>query len=237
MTTLTNDQNDHFGNLTSIEKNKRTILPYAEKSVSLQMESKLIQPMFRLKEVLKEKRITSAQFAVIAGIGTTALSHYLTGKSSPTLAQVEHFADLLEVDIMQLIRKPNPDGSYPPAPRKTKAEKQALTRAILLTYCQYYHNEPTLPPRLKDDMYRGFFWNYEWQVCTQHDMYLYQGDELRRQFYMRMTQFFVGLSNGGYQRNMDLYFHDLPKVKEEMYAIFGHPDELPARFGGNPDNN
>lgn len=61
--------------------------------------------VFRLREILKERQITIAQFAVISGISQSNLSNYMMGKVSPTLETLNKIADALNVDITTLFRK------------------------------------------------------------------------------------------------------------------------------------
>jgi len=60
---------------------------------------------FRLREILKERKITIGQFAEISGISQSNLSNYMMGKVSPTLETLNKIAEALGVDVTYLFRK------------------------------------------------------------------------------------------------------------------------------------
>jgi len=61
--------------------------------------------IFRLREILKEKGFTIAQFAERVGISQSNLSNYMSGKISPTLDTLSKIADALDIEISELFRK------------------------------------------------------------------------------------------------------------------------------------
>lgn len=63
--------------------------------------------IFRLREILKERKITVGQFAELSGISQSNLSNYMIGKISPTLDTLNKIAETLNIDITELFRKEN----------------------------------------------------------------------------------------------------------------------------------
>ncbi len=61
--------------------------------------------MFRLREILKERKITIGQFADMSGISQSNLSNYMMGKVSPTLETINKIAEALDVDVANLFKK------------------------------------------------------------------------------------------------------------------------------------
>lgn len=61
--------------------------------------------VFRLREILKDRKITIGQFAEMSGISQSNLSNYMMGKVSPTLETLNKIANTLNVDITELFKK------------------------------------------------------------------------------------------------------------------------------------
>lgn len=61
--------------------------------------------VFRLREILKDRKITIGQFAVMSGISQSNISNYLSGKVSPTLETLNRIAHTLDIDITELFEK------------------------------------------------------------------------------------------------------------------------------------
>lgn len=59
----------------------------------------------RLREILKERQLTIAQFAEISGISQSNLSNYMIGKISPTLDTLSKIASALDIEITELFKK------------------------------------------------------------------------------------------------------------------------------------
>lgn len=60
---------------------------------------------FRLREILKERQITIAQFSEMSGISQSNISNYMIGKISPTLETLSKIADTLNIEISELFKK------------------------------------------------------------------------------------------------------------------------------------
>lgn len=58
--------------------------------------------ILRVKEILKEKRITGKELAVKVGISQTAMSNIVKGQSLPRQEVLLKIADTLDVDIREL---------------------------------------------------------------------------------------------------------------------------------------
>ena len=52
----------------------------------------------KMKKFLKEKKLSSRKFALMAGISTSTFSEYLSGKYFPSKKRLKKFAELMEVD-------------------------------------------------------------------------------------------------------------------------------------------
>lgn len=182
--------------------------------------------MFRLKEVLKEKNVTAKELAVRAGITPVALSRYINGESSPRLDLVERLAELLEVDIVDLIKEPN-GKSRSCVRRKTKEQLQHDTYVKLLTYCKFYFGEEGMPLKFQNDPAAKALNIMECNICFDRDMYEYDtgGNSLRQEFYLRVASRING-DRKHYAEYMERYFGDRPKILNEMYDRFGRPEEV-----------
>lgn len=62
------------------------------------------QMTLRLREILKERKITIAQFAELSGISQSNLSNYMMGKVSPTLETLNKIADALNIELTSLFK-------------------------------------------------------------------------------------------------------------------------------------
>lgn len=56
-----------------------------------------------LKEILKDKGITSKEFAVKMGVSAAAISNIITGKNYPTYDLLEKMANVLNVKLSTLL--------------------------------------------------------------------------------------------------------------------------------------
>lgn len=56
-----------------------------------------------LKEILKDKGITSKEFAVKMGVSAAAISNIITGKNYPTYDLLERMANVLNVKLSTLL--------------------------------------------------------------------------------------------------------------------------------------
>ena len=56
----------------------------------------------RIKDVLKEKKVTVVSLAGMIGITQPNMSNIVNGKSAPSLETLERIANALEVDITEL---------------------------------------------------------------------------------------------------------------------------------------
>ena len=56
----------------------------------------------RIKDVLKEKKVTVVSLAGMIGITQPNMSNIVNGKSTPSLETLEKIASALEVDITEL---------------------------------------------------------------------------------------------------------------------------------------
>lgn len=61
----------------------------------------------RLREILKERKLTLAQFSEISGITQANLSNYMQGRISPTLDTLSKIADALRIEVTELFKKEN----------------------------------------------------------------------------------------------------------------------------------
>lgn len=61
--------------------------------------------MLRLRDILKERKLTIAQFSEMSGISQSNISNYMIGKISPTLDTLKKIADSLDIDITELFKK------------------------------------------------------------------------------------------------------------------------------------
>lgn len=62
----------------------------------------------RLKEILKEKRLTLNGLSEKTGISASNLSNYCSGNISPTLETLQKIANALNVDVTELFKEKNP---------------------------------------------------------------------------------------------------------------------------------
>lgn len=63
----------------------------------------------RIKDVLKEKKVTVVSLAGMIGITQPNMSNIVNGKSTPSLETLEKIANALEVDITELFEQPKSD--------------------------------------------------------------------------------------------------------------------------------
>lgn len=77
----------------------------------------------RIKDVLKEKRVTAVSLAGMIGITQPNMSNIVNGKSTPSLETLEKIANALEVDIPELFEKPKSDGASITCPNCGKSIK------------------------------------------------------------------------------------------------------------------
>lgn len=59
----------------------------------------------RLREILKERELTVAQFAEMSGMSQSNISNYMNGNISPTLDTLYRIANSLEIEITELFEK------------------------------------------------------------------------------------------------------------------------------------
>lgn len=178
--------------------------------------------MFRLKEVLKEKKMTANELAQRVGVTPVVVSRYVSGISSPRLDFMEKVAEILDIDVVELIREP--DGA---TRRKSKEERQHDTYCKLLTYCKYYHGEIGTPLKMAKDPQAQAMRKAEVSRIEDWDLYQYDtGDNaLRDEFYLRVASVF-NQDGQHYYEYMTAYFADEPKLLEKMLDIFGRPKEI-----------
>lgn len=60
----------------------------------------------RIKEVLKEKKMTVVSLASSVGMAQPSMSNIVNGKSTPSLETLEKIANALDVDITELFDQP-----------------------------------------------------------------------------------------------------------------------------------
>ena len=63
----------------------------------------------RIKDVLKEKKVTVVSLAGMIRITQPNMSNIVNGKSTPSLETLEKIANALEVDITELFEQPKND--------------------------------------------------------------------------------------------------------------------------------
>lgn len=63
----------------------------------------------RIKDVLKEKRVTVVSLAGMIGITQPNMSNIVNGKSTPSLETLEKIANALGIDITELFERPKSD--------------------------------------------------------------------------------------------------------------------------------
>ena len=63
----------------------------------------------RIKDVLKEKRVTVVSLAGMIGITQPNMSNIVNGKSTPSLETLEKIANALGIDITELCEQPKTD--------------------------------------------------------------------------------------------------------------------------------
>lgn len=61
----------------------------------------------RLREILKERKMTIAQFSELSGITQANISNYMQGRISPTLDTLSKIADALHIEVTELFKKKN----------------------------------------------------------------------------------------------------------------------------------
>lgn len=59
----------------------------------------------RLREILKERNLTIAQFAEISGMSQSNISNYMNGNISPTLETLYKISHALDIEITELFKK------------------------------------------------------------------------------------------------------------------------------------
>lgn len=59
----------------------------------------------RLREILKERKISVSRLAEQSGISASNLSNYMNGKISPTLETLGKISETLNIEISELFRK------------------------------------------------------------------------------------------------------------------------------------
>lgn len=59
----------------------------------------------RLREILKERNLTVAQFADMSGMSQSNISNYMNGNISPTLDTLYKLSNALGVEITELFKK------------------------------------------------------------------------------------------------------------------------------------
>ena len=72
----------------------------------------------RIKVVLAEKKRTNKWLAEQLGKNTTTVSKWCTNTSQPDLYTLEHIAQLLEVDVKDLLNSTRDDVMYIPVPKQ-----------------------------------------------------------------------------------------------------------------------
>lgn len=55
----------------------------------------------RLREILKERNLTVAQFAEMSGMSQSNISNYMNGNISPTLDTLHKIANALDIEITE----------------------------------------------------------------------------------------------------------------------------------------
>lgn len=63
----------------------------------------------RIKEVLKEKKITVVSLASSIGIAQPSMSNIVNGKSTPSLETLEKIADAIGCPLTELFEQPKKD--------------------------------------------------------------------------------------------------------------------------------
>lgn len=63
----------------------------------------------RIKDVLKEKKVTVVSLAGMIGITQPNMSNIVNGKSTPSLETLEKIADALNVPVTELFEQPKTD--------------------------------------------------------------------------------------------------------------------------------
>lgn len=61
--------------------------------------------VLRLRELLKERNLTVAQFAEMSGLSQSNISNYMNGNISPTLETLYKISNALGIEITELFRK------------------------------------------------------------------------------------------------------------------------------------
>lgn len=78
----------------------------------------------RIKVVLAEKKRTNKWLAEQLGKNTTTVSKWCTNTSQPDLYTLEQIAQLLEVDVKNLLNSTRDDVMYIPVPKQQIQEQQ-----------------------------------------------------------------------------------------------------------------
>lgn len=78
----------------------------------------------RIKVVLAEKKRTNKWLAEQLGKNTTTVSKWCTNTSQPDLYTLEQIAQLLEVDVKDLLNSTRDDVMYIPVPKQQIQEQQ-----------------------------------------------------------------------------------------------------------------
>lgn len=63
----------------------------------------------RIKEVLKEKKVTVVSLASSIGIAQPSMSNIVNGKSMPSLETLEKIASALDIPVTELFEQPKSD--------------------------------------------------------------------------------------------------------------------------------
>jgi len=65
--------------------------------------------ILRIKEVLKEKKITVVSLAASVGIAQPSMSNIVNGKATPSLETLERIATVLSIPLTDLFEQPKSD--------------------------------------------------------------------------------------------------------------------------------
>ncbi len=75
----------------------------------------------RIKEVLKEKKITAVSLAATLGMAQPSMSNIVNGKSMPSLETLERIATALGVPVTELFEQPTTSGTNVTCPHCGKS--------------------------------------------------------------------------------------------------------------------
>lgn len=79
------------------------------KAVYLRYNIKRYNMQLRIKEVLKEKKITVVSLANSVGMAQPSMSNIVNGKSTPSLETLDKIADAIGVLVTDLFEQPKKD--------------------------------------------------------------------------------------------------------------------------------